>query len=83
MRKHIFMPPALALLLGGCGIYTSYPPTTEVPKGLFGEEAATLADTTATLADKTGGSSSQTPSCRNLLRGDCTTTPTCSRPSGE
>ena len=44
MRKHIFMPPALALLLGGCGIYTSYPPTTEVPKGLFGEEAASVAD---------------------------------------
>lgn len=44
MRKHIFMPPALVLLLGGCGIYTSYPPTTEVPKGLFGEEAASVAD---------------------------------------
>lgn len=51
MKTNLLILATAACTLSGCGIYSSYHPATEVPEGLYGEEAA-HADTTASLADK-------------------------------
>lgn len=40
--KKLILLSAATVLLGSCGVYTKYKPATEVPQGLYGEEAATL-----------------------------------------
>lgn len=43
--KKIVPFAAMILLLSGCGIYSKYKPTTEVPENLYGEELAVATDT--------------------------------------
>lgn len=50
MKKQIILLTVAALLLNGCGLYTSYKPAAEAPGDLYGEEAA-AADTSANLGD--------------------------------